>query len=164
MRSKKFAVFTAAVFTMGLCVTASASNTSKHSYMRLAAQHEENKSAERSENKSDEQRAAELKREEIDLEKQAEAKHQQAKALIQKEKALRGQEVAHEHAEKGDKDKKDVRVLNGEEKQEGGEREQLSKQAGELEKEREALMHQAGEKGAERKALEAKIREREHKK
>ena len=163
MRSKNFAVFTAAVFAMGVGAPAFASDAPQHSHLKLAAQ--ENRSAERAENKSDEQRAAELKHQEIDLEKQAEAKHQQAKALIQKEKALRGQEVGHEHAEKNAKNRKEVGVLNGEEKQEGGERSELSKQAGELEKEREALMHQAREKGAERKALEAKIRQRgRHKK
>lgn len=149
-------------FVTGLCVTASASQKPQRPHLQQAAQHDQPAA---SANKTDEQRADELKREEVDLLHQAEAKHRQAKALIQKEKALRGQEVAHEHAEQGDKDKKDRSALSGEARQEGGERAQLNKQADELEKEREALTHQANEKGAERKALEAKIRERErHKK
>jgi hypothetical protein len=140
-----------------MCSIASADKNPNLPKMKTAAQHgKQNNSAIRSEDKADEQRAAELKREEIDLLHQAEAKHEQAKALIQQEKALRNQELTQEHAEKVDK--KDRGALKGEVKQEGNERSQLNRQADQLEKEREALTRQANEKASERKAIAAQIR------
>ena len=90
--------------------------------------------------------------------KQAEEKRQQAKALIQREKALRNEEVSHEHAEKGDKNRSDRQVLAADVKHEGGERSQLNRQVEELEKERGELTRQAKEKAAERGEIEARIR------
>jgi hypothetical protein len=140
----------------GLSAVASADNTPKVPKPKPAAQHEkQNNSAIRSEDKADEQRSAGLKREEIDLLHQADAKHQQAKALIQQERALRNQEVAQEHTEKVDE--KHRHGLEGEVRQEGSERAQLNRQAEQLEREREALTRQANEKAAERKSIEAQI-------
>ena len=157
--------FTIAVtgLTLALCTLAAAENKPKIPKIKPAAQHEkQNNSAVRSEDKADEQRAAELKREEIELLHQAEQKHQQAKALIQKQKALRGEEISQEHAERGDK--KDRRALGGEVKQEASERSQMNREAEQLEKEREALTRQANEKATERRAIEAQIRANGHKK
>ncbi len=154
MKSKNLAI---AMMVLGLCAVAFADKKPKAPKVKPAT-HEHQNSAVHTENKADEQHAAELKREEIDLLHQAEQKHQQAKALIQQEKGLRNQEVSQEHAEKTDKNKKDRHTLQGEVKQEGSERSQLNHQADQLEKEREALTRQANEKAAERKAIEARIR------
>ena len=156
MNFKKLALALTAL-AIGLCTLAAADNKPKIPKVKPAA-HERQNSAVRAEDKADEQRAAQLKREEEELLHQAEQKHQQAKALIQQEKSLRGQEVSQEHQEKADKNKKDHRVLAGEIKHEGSERSQLSHQAEALEKERESLTRQANEKTRERKAIEAQIR------
>ena len=152
-----FKVLTLAILGLGLCLLATADEKPKTTTKMKPAPHEKS-SAVRSEDKADEERAAQLKTEEVELLKQAEQKHQQAKALIQQEKSLRSEELSQEHTGKADKNKKDHEVLAGEIKHEGNERSQLNQQADELEKEREALTRQANEKTSERKAIEARIR------
>jgi len=161
MRPTNFTI-TVTGLTLALSTLANAENKTKIPIVKPAAQREkQNNSAVRSEDKADKQRATELKREEIELLHQAEQKHQQAKALIQKQKALRGEEVSQEHAERGDK--KDHRALGGEVKQEASERSQMNREAEQFEKEREALTRQANEKAKERRAIEAQIRANGHK-
>jgi len=153
MLSKKIAI---AITTLGLCTLAAADKNPKIPKIKPAAQHEhQNNSATRSENKADEQRAAQLKNEEEELIHQADAKHAQAKELIQRQKALKGEEVSQERTERSDR--KDRPKLAGEVKHESGERAQLNHQIQELDKERAELMRQANEKSRERKAIEAQI-------
>jgi hypothetical protein len=162
MNSKNLAVAVVAV-AMSLCTGAAAEKTPKVPKVKpVAAQAEHpTNAAVRSEDRADVQRSQQLLLEEKALEKQADEKNQQAKALIQQKNALHGQEISQEHQERADRNKNDRRVLSGDVRHESAESARLDQQIKQLEQERAAIMRQVREKIAERKAVEAQLRANE---